>query len=77
MNLSPDEVLNNSIQEPGIRLYIGHKKITSGGKQRIGFTEGHNELTDLQLNDAMHSLSDGYLVGRVNLTSIPLIALLK
>nr|WP_067052863.1 gliding motility-associated ABC transporter substrate-binding protein GldG [Mucilaginibacter sp. L294] len=77
MSLSPDEVLNNSIQNLEYAFTSAIKKITSGGKQRIGFTEGHNELTDLQLNDAMRSLSDGYLVGRVNLTSIPFDSLAK
>jgi ABC-2 type transport system permease protein len=77
MSLSPDEVLNNSIQNLEYAFTSAIKKVTSGGKQRIGFTEGHNELTDLQLNDAMRSLSDGYLVGRVNLTSIPFDGLAK
>jgi ABC-2 type transport system permease protein len=77
MNLTPDEVLNNSIQNLEYAFTSAIKKVTSGGKQRIGFTEGHNELTDLQLTDAMRSLSDGYLVGRVNLTSIPFDSLAK
>ncbi|RYU90000.1 gliding motility-associated ABC transporter substrate-binding protein GldG [Mucilaginibacter terrigena] len=77
MNLSPDEVLNNSIQNLEYAFTSAIKKITTGGKQRVGFTEGHNELTDLQLTDAMRSLADGYLVGRVNLTSIPFDSLTK
>jgi ABC-2 type transport system permease protein len=77
MNLSPDEILNNSIQNLEYAFTSAIKKITSGGKQRIGFTEGHNELNDLQLNDAMRSLSDGYLVGRINLSSIPFDSLAK
>ncbi|TSD66056.1 gliding motility-associated ABC transporter substrate-binding protein GldG [Inquilinus sp. KBS0705] len=71
MNLSPDAVLNNSIQNLEYAFTSTIKKITSGGKQRVGFTEGHKELTDLQLNDAMRSLADGYLVGRVDLNTIP------
>jgi ABC-2 type transport system permease protein len=77
MNLSPDEILNNSIQNLEYGFTSAIKKITSGGKQRIGFTEGHNELSDLQLNDAMRALSDGYLVGRINLSSIPFDSLAK
>ncbi|MCQ6958088.1 gliding motility-associated ABC transporter substrate-binding protein GldG [Mucilaginibacter aquariorum] len=77
MNLSPDEILNNSIQNLEYAFTSAIKKITSGGKQRIGFTEGHNELSDLQLNDAMRALSDGYLVGRINLNSIPFDSLAK
>jgi len=70
IGLSPDEVLNNSIQNLEYAFSSAIKKATSGGKPEIGFTEGHNELSDLQLNDAMKSLSDGYKVGRVNLTTI-------
>ncbi len=37
----------------------------------MGFTYGHNELSDLQLNDAVKSLSDGFDVGSVDLKSLP------
>ncbi|MES2269117.1 MAG: gliding motility-associated ABC transporter substrate-binding protein GldG [Bacteroidota bacterium] len=77
MNLSPDEVLNNSIQNLEYAFTSSIKKAVYGGKQHIGFTEGHNELTDLQLNDAMRSLSDGYMVGRINLAGIPIDSLAK
>ncbi|WP_183563986.1 gliding motility-associated ABC transporter substrate-binding protein GldG [Mucilaginibacter sp. SP1R1] len=70
IGLSPDEVLNNSIQNLEYAFSSAIKKVTSGGKPQIGFTEGHNELTDVQLNDAMKSLADGYEVGRVNLNNI-------
>ncbi|MBB6128128.1 gliding motility-associated ABC transporter substrate-binding protein GldG [Mucilaginibacter lappiensis] len=75
IGLSPDEVLNNSIQNLEYAFSSAIKKATSGGKPEIGFTEGHNELSDLQLNDAMKSLSDGYKVGRVNLTTITIAGL--
>lgn len=71
IGLSPEEVLNNSIQNLEYAFSSAIKKVTSGGKPRIGFTEGHHELNDLQLNDAMRSLSDGFEVGRVNLKTIP------
>ena len=69
---SPEEVLNNSVQNLEYAFASAMKKLSSGGKPRIGFTEGHGELTDLQLNDAMKSLEDGYEVGRVNLSLIPM-----
>ncbi|MDR6940503.1 gliding motility-associated ABC transporter substrate-binding protein GldG [Mucilaginibacter pocheonensis] len=77
VGLSPDEVLNNSIENLEYAFASAIKKATSGGKPQIGFTEGHNELTDLQLNDAMKSLSDGYEVGRVDLATIPTAGLQK
>ena len=74
---SPEEVLNNSIQNLEYAFVSAIKKLSPGGKTRIGFTEGHGELTDLQLNDAMKSLGDGYEVGRVDLKVIPFAGLDK
>ena len=70
MGLSPDEVLNNSIQNLEYAFSSAIKKVSSGGKPRVGFTEGHGELSDLQLQDAMKALADGYEAGRINLTDI-------
>jgi len=72
-----DQVLNNSIQNLEYGFSSAIKKITSGGKPIIGFTEGHHELTDLQLYYAMKSLSDGYEVGRINLQTIPFSVLMR
>jgi len=77
LDTSPEEKLNSSIQNLEYAFTSAIKKITTGGKRRIGFTEGHKELTDLQLNDAMRNLSDGYLVGRINLATIPFDSLRK
>ena len=77
IGLSPDEVLNNSIQNLEYAFASAIKKVVANGKPQIGFTEGHHELTDLQLNDAMRSLSDGFEVGRVNLKTIPFTNLKK
>lgn len=74
---SYDEQLNNSIQNLEYAFVSAIKKAIADGKPEIGFTEGHDELSDLQLHDAMHSLSDGFLVGRVNLTAISFKALQK
>jgi ABC-2 type transport system permease protein len=70
-SLSPDEQLNNAIQNLEYAFTSAIKKATGGGMPAIGFTTGHNELNDLQINDAIRSLSDGFLIGRVDLKSIP------
>ncbi|HZX57649.1 MAG TPA: gliding motility-associated ABC transporter substrate-binding protein GldG, partial [Mucilaginibacter sp.] len=75
VGLSDDEISKNSIQNLEYAFSSAIKKITSGGKPEIGFTEGHNELKDIQLYGAMKSLSDGFSVGRVNLKTIPFQAL--
>ncbi len=69
-NTSPEEVLNNSVQNLEYAFTSAIKKVLSGGKPRIGFTEGHGELNDLQLADAMNALQYGYEAGRVDLKSI-------
>lgn len=68
---SPEEVLNNSIQNLEYAFASAVKKLSTGGSVRVGFTEGHGELTDMQLSDAIKSLGDSYEVGRVNLQTIP------
>jgi len=68
--LSPEEVLNNSLQNLEYTFINSIKKITSGGRPIIAFTEGHGELTDLEAYDAMHSLGYSYQAGRLNLDSI-------
>lgn len=67
---APEEVLNNSVQNLEYAFASAIKKATGNGKLRIGFSEGHGELSDKQLNDAMLSLQDGYEVGRVDLKQI-------
>ncbi len=70
IGVSPEEVLNNSIQNLEYAFSSAIKKAVSGGKPRVGFTEGNGELNDLELQDAMNSLTDGYEVGRINLNDI-------
>lgn len=67
---SREDVFNNSIQNLEYAFTSAIKKIMSGGKPRVGFTEGNGELSDLQLADAMASLQYGYEAGRVNLEDI-------
>jgi len=71
IGLSDAEQLNNSIENLEYGFSSAIKKVNTDGKPLVGFTEGHNELDDRQLADALKTLSDGYLVGRVNLTTIP------
>ncbi|HEX7367914.1 MAG TPA: gliding motility-associated ABC transporter substrate-binding protein GldG [Pelobium sp.] len=70
IGISPEEVLNNSIQNLEYAFSSAIKKAVSGGKPRVGFTEGNGELSDLELQDAMKALADGYEVGRINLANI-------
>lgn len=68
--VSPDVVLNNSVQNLEYAFVNGIKKLIEGGKPIVAFTEGHDELDNMQLYDAIHSLGVGYQVGRLNLDSV-------
>jgi ABC-2 type transport system permease protein len=71
MGLNPEEVLNNSVQNLEFAFASAIKKVTTGGKPRIAFTTGHQELNNLQLQDAVKGLSDGYEVVRLDLNATP------
>jgi len=77
IGLSDEEVYNNSIQNLEYAFSSAIKKITSGGKPIVAFAEGDHELSDLQVNDAMKSLSDGFEIGRLNLKTVPFSVLEK
>lgn len=70
MGASPEDVLNNSIQNIEYTLTSAFHKIETDTPSLIGFTEGHGELTDSEIADAMNTLSGRYRTGRVDLTSI-------
>lgn len=67
---SHETVLNNSIQNLEYAILSALRKVISGGRPLIGFTEGHGELNNLQLFDAIQALTTGFQVGFVNLDSI-------
>ncbi|NGM62295.1 gliding motility-associated ABC transporter substrate-binding protein GldG [Sphingobacterium sp. SGG-5] len=70
--LTPEQVLNNSIQNLEYAFVSAIMKINKETVPYIGFTEGHGEPTDLELYDAMHTLAVSNQVGRLHLDSIAL-----
>jgi len=67
---SYEDNINRAIENLEYIFTSSLKKIITGNNPRIGFSESNGELSDQQLNDAMHSLSNSYLVGRVDLNTI-------
>jgi len=65
-----EDNINRSIENLEYAFTSSIKKVIAGENPRIGFTESNGELSDLQLYDAIHTLSNSYEVGRVNLNSI-------
>ncbi|WP_293303866.1 gliding motility-associated ABC transporter substrate-binding protein GldG [Pedobacter sp. UBA5917] len=67
---SYEDNINRSIENLEYIFTSSLKKVITGTNPRIGFTESNGELTDLQLADGIHSLSNSYLVGRIDLNTI-------
>jgi ABC-2 type transport system permease protein len=65
-----EENINRSIENLEYTFTSSIKKVIKGQNARIGFTEANGELSDLQLHDAINTLSSSYEVGRVNLKTI-------
>lgn len=72
---SPEQILNNSIQNLEYAFVSAISKALSQEASFIAFTEGHGEASDLELYDAMHTLSASNQVGRLNLDSISFVDL--
>ncbi|WP_410222397.1 gliding motility-associated ABC transporter substrate-binding protein GldG [Pedobacter sp.] len=65
-----EQSINNSIQNLEYIFTSSIKKVISGYNPRIGFTEGNGEPSNAYLYDAISTLSESYVVGRVNLDEI-------
>ncbi|WP_145856093.1 gliding motility-associated ABC transporter substrate-binding protein GldG [Pedobacter suwonensis] len=65
-----EDNINRAIENLEYIFTSGLKKVILGDNPRIGFSESNGELSDLQLADAIHTLSNSYLVGRIDLNSI-------
>jgi ABC-2 type transport system permease protein len=67
IGLGPQQVLNNSVELLEYKIANKIKKITQRIKPTIAFTEGHGELSDVQLADIKKTLEDlQYEVVRIN-----------
>lgn len=62
-----EDNITSSIQNLEYAFTTGIKRLLTGNTPQIGFTEGHGEPNNLYLSDAINSLSQNYLVGRVDL----------
>ncbi|MBN3036367.1 MAG: gliding motility-associated ABC transporter substrate-binding protein GldG [Bacteroidales bacterium] len=67
MGVSPEEVLNNSIQNLEFNLANTIRKMTVTIKPKVAFTEGHGELSPLETADITRALMEYYSVERVRL----------
>jgi len=64
---TPDEILNNSIQNLEFSLSDAIRKLVVNIKPKLAFIEGHGELGAKETADATVALSDYYVVERVTI----------
>jgi len=64
---SPDEILNNSIQDLEFALDDAIRKLVTNSKPKIAFIEGHGELNAKETADATLALGDYYTVERITI----------
>ncbi len=69
MNVPPEAVLNNSVNNLEFKLSNAIRKITQIKKPAIAFIEGHGELDDQDTYDLTQSLKEDYVVDRISINS--------
>jgi len=67
MGAEPETMINNSIQSLEYNLSTVIRKLSTDNKPKIAFTFGHGELPPIETADIRHSLSDYYVVEKVEL----------
>lgn len=65
--LSPEQNLNNSIQDIEYGLIDAIKKASTKEKKKVAFIEGHGELDKYQTEDAAMALSEYYAMKRIRI----------
>lgn len=69
MNVPPEAVLNNSIENLEFKLANAIRILTRLKKPSIAFIEGHGELDDQDTYDLSKSLKEDYAVDRIRINS--------
>ena len=64
---TPDEILNNSIQNLEFSLSDAIRKLVTNAKPKVAFIEGHGELGAKETADATVALSDYYVMERLTI----------
>jgi len=67
LGVSPESVINNSIQALEYNFAHAIKKVTEVNKQNIGFLTGQGELNQYETADIISELSNYYTVKRIQL----------
>ncbi len=67
MGVTPEEVLNNSIQNLEFNLANAISKLSIARKPTVAFIEGHGELNEIETADIAYALNEYYVIERVEI----------
>ncbi|MFH0896073.1 MAG: gliding motility-associated ABC transporter substrate-binding protein GldG [Bacteroidota bacterium] len=67
INVQPDQVLNNSIQQLEYQFAFAIRKLIEPAKMKVAFIEGHGELDEYETADITKELKEFYVVDRITL----------
>jgi ABC-2 type transport system permease protein len=67
MGVTPEEVLNNSIQNLEFNLANAISKLSIARKPSVAFIEGHGELNEIETADIAYALNEYYVIERVEI----------
>lgn len=68
---TPENTINQAIENLEYAFVAAIRKLNpQAGRPIVGFSEGHGELSDLELQDAIYSLSTTHQTGRIDLNLI-------
>ncbi|MBN2237538.1 MAG: Gldg family protein, partial [Bacteroidales bacterium] len=67
MGVSPEKVLNNSIETLEFNLASSLLKLVNDQKPTVAFLDGHEELNGLALADILEEFSQSYRLGQVKI----------
>lgn len=70
MGASPEEMLNNSVQELEYEISNAIRKLNTTKADKVAIIEGHKELDEIRLADITNALGEYYAVERVNPDSL-------
>ena len=67
LSLTPEVIINNSIQQLEYKLISNVVKLTRKKRQKIGFLQGHGELNSTEVGDISRTLGEFYTVDGVSI----------
>lgn len=68
---SADVRINQAIETTEFEIASAIRRVVQAEKKKVAFIDGHGELSDALLSSIMSTLSENYMVGRLNIKTVP------